>query len=74
MDENIVEQLRRLVQSALGSWGRALRFCLVVAVVALLAAGWKYAEHEWRDEPPGPLVCTAGADGQAHCQYVETPK
>lgn len=38
---DVVATVARVIASALGSWRRTLRLCLILAAIALIVAAWR---------------------------------
>lgn len=44
--EGVVEQVGNTVRQSITNWGSTLRLCLLLMVIALLAGGWLWLQHE----------------------------
>lgn len=66
----IAVEIARTVRGALRGWGPALRFCVILALLGALAAGWLLLRHALEPQQPGPLVCVAEQPERVRCSYV----
>lgn len=66
----VAGEIGRTVRGAIRGWGPALRFCVILAMIGVLAAGWLLLRHALQPRQPGPLVCVAEAPERVRCSYV----